>query len=188
MPREKLFCKEEALTKAMELFWEKGYSSTSLSDLTNHLGIGKGSFYATFNSKQELFEAAFDLYRYTKIELLEQLLNSEPNVKIGLSKILELNLEELLSDNKHKGCFIANTCSELSGANKILREKLEDHDSIFQKMLINYMRRGKVSPKKAESVAATITTFLMGMNQQAKFKKDKKSYMSSIKHLVGLLD
>jgi TetR/AcrR family transcriptional repressor of nem operon len=188
VPRERLFSEEEALTKAMELFWEKGYASTSLSDLTNHLGIGKGSFYATFNSKQDLFEAAFDLYRYTKIELLEQLLYSEPNVKIGLSKILELNLEELLNDNKHKGCFIANTCSEFSGANMILREKLEEHDRIFQKMLVNYLRSGRINPKKAESIAATVVTFLMGMNQQAKFKKDKKSYMSSIKHLVGLLD
>ncbi len=184
MPRVKLFNKEEALRKAMELFWEKGYASTSLSDLTEHLGIGKGSFYATFYSKQALFEDAFDLYRNSKVELLEQLLNSEQNVKIGL----KFNLEELLSDNKHKGCFIANTCSEFSGTNEILKEKLVKHYTIVQQALVNYMRLGKVSPKKAESVAALIITFLMGMNQQAKFKRDKMSYLSSIKQLVGLLD
>ena len=188
MPRIKLFNKEEALKKAMELFWEKGYASTSLSDLTTHLGIGKGSFYATFKSKQALFEAAFELYRNSKVELLEQLLNSEPNVKIGLQKLLEFNLEELLSDNKHKGCFIANTCSEFSGANEVLKDNVVEHYFIVQQAMVNYLRKGKVSPKKAESVAATIITFLMGMNQQAKFKKDKKSYLSSIKHLVGLLD
>ena len=188
MPRVKLFNKEEALKKAMELFWEKGYASTSLSDLTNHLGIGKGSFYATFNSKQALFEDAFDLYRNSKVEFLEQLLNTEPNIKIGLSKLLEFNLEELLRDHKHKGCFIANTCSEFSGTNEILKEKLEEHYIIMQKALVNYLRRGKISPKKAESIAATIITFLMGMNQQAKFKRDKKSYLNSIKLLVGLLD
>ena len=94
MPRVKLFSKDEALQKAMELFWEKGYASTSLSDLTTHLGIGKGSFYATFNSKQELFEEAFELYRKTQVGLLQQLLNSEPDVKVGLKKLLELNLVE----------------------------------------------------------------------------------------------
>lgn len=188
MPRVKLFNKEEALRKAMELFWEKGYASTSLSDLTNHLGIGKGSFYATFNSKQALFEDAFDLYRNSKVEFLEQLLNSEPNIKIGLSKLLKFNLEELLGDHKHKGCFIANTCSEFSGTNETLKEKLEEHFVIMQKALVNYLRRGKVNHKKAESIAATIITFLMGMNQQAKFKRDKKSYLNSIKLLVGLLD
>jgi len=172
----------------MELFWEKGYASTSLSDLTTHLGIGKGSFYATFKSKQALFDAAFDLYRQSKIELLEQLLNSETEVKVGLRKLLEFNLEELLSDKKHKGCFIANTCSEFSGTNEVLRDRLVEHYGIIQLALVNYLGRGKVRPKKAESVAAIIVTFLMGMNQQAKFKRDKKSYKSSIIHLVGLLD
>jgi len=187
MPRGKLFDKEEALKKAMELFWEKGYASTSLSDLTAHLGIGKGSFYATFNSKQALFEAAFDLYRNSKVELLEQLLHSEPNVKVGLRKLLEFNLEELLSDQKYKGCFIANTCSEFSGANEVLKDKLVEHYSIVQLALVNYLKQGKISPQKAESVGATIITFLMGMNLQAKFKRDKKSYLESIKNLVGLL-
>ena len=188
MPRVKLFSKEEALRNAMELFWEKGYASTSLSDLTTHLDIGKGSFYATFKSKQALFDDAFDLYRNSKVELLEQLLNSEQNVKVGLTKLLEFNLEELLSDNKHKGCFIANTCSEFSGTNEVLKDKLVEHFNIVQQALVNYLMRGKVNPKKAESIAAMTITFLMGMNQQAKFKKDRISYLSSIKHLVGLLD
>jgi len=188
MPRVKLFKEEEALKKAMDLFWEKGYASTSLSDLTTHLGIGKGSFYATFNSKQALFEAAFDLYRNSRTELLEQLLNSEPNVKIGVQKLLEFNLEEFLSDQKHKGCFIANTCSELPGTNEILKDKLEEHYSIMQEAMVNYLRKGDISPQKAESIAATIITFIMGMSQQIKFKRDKESYLSSIKHLLGLLD
>ena len=188
MPRVKLFNKEEALRKAMELFWEKGYRSTSLNDLTTHIGIGKGSFYATFNSKQALFEAALDLYRNSKVELLEQLLNSEPDVKIGLKKLLEFNLEELLNDDKHKGCFIANTCSAFSGTNEALKNKLEEHHTIIHNILVNYFKRGKITPKKAESIAATVITFLMGMSQQAKFNRDKKSYLSSIKHLTRLLD
>ena len=188
MPRVKLFNEQDALKKAVELFWEKGYASTSLSDLTTHLGIGKGSFYATFHSKQELFESAFDMYRYSKVELLEQLLNSESNVKVGLRKLLEFNLEELLNDSKHKGCFIANTCSEFSGINELLKNKLVDHYSLVQQSLVNYLKQGEVNIQKAESVSATIITFLMGMNQQAKFKRDKESYLNSITHLVGLLD
>ena len=44
MPRVKSFDKEEALGKALNLFWEKGYEATSLTDLTTHLGIEKGRF------------------------------------------------------------------------------------------------------------------------------------------------
>ena len=188
MPRVKLFNKDEALRKSMELFWEKGYASTSLSDLTEHLGIGKSSFYATFYSKQALFEDAFDLYRNSKVELLEQLLNSEQNVKIGLRKLLEFNLDELLSDNKHKGCFITNICSEFFGTNEDLKDKLVEHFAIVQQALENYFRLGNVSAEKAKSVASIIFIFLMGMNQQAKFNRDKMTYLSSIKQLVKLLD
>lgn len=148
MPRVKSFDREEALKKAMDLFWEKGYASTSLSDLTTHLGIGKESFYATFTSKKALFEAAFDLYRNSKVELLEHLLNSESNVKVGLQKLLEFNLAELLSDNKHKGCFIANTCSEFSGADEELKNKLVEHYSIVQQAMVNYLRKGGLALKK----------------------------------------
>ena len=55
MPRVKTFDQKEALGKAMELFWEKGYEATSLSDLTTRLNIGKGSFYNTFGSKRQLY-------------------------------------------------------------------------------------------------------------------------------------
>ena len=183
-----MFDQEEALKKAMELFWEKGFASTSLSDLTEHLGIGKGSFYATFHSKQALFEAAFDLYRNSRVAFLEQLLVSEPNVKIGLKKLLTLNLDELLSDNKHKGCFIANTCADFSASNEALKRKLEAHYEIMQHVFTKYLKSNNVTPVKAESVGATIITFLMGMNQQAKFSRDRNSYLRSIDHLIGLLD
>ncbi len=41
--RKRAFDKAEALDKAMRLFWANGYSGTSLSDLTNTLGINKPS-------------------------------------------------------------------------------------------------------------------------------------------------
>ena len=107
MPRVKLFDEEEALKKAMELFWEKGYANTSLCDLTDHLGIGKGSFYATFGSKEALFAASLDLYKKASRDKISALLSSEPDIKIGLRKFLEFNLEELLKHPEGKGCFIS---------------------------------------------------------------------------------
>ena len=43
----------------MNLFWEKGYGDTSIQDLVNHLGINRGSLYATYGGKRELFDKAF---------------------------------------------------------------------------------------------------------------------------------
>ena len=46
----------------MHLFWVKGYGATSMRDLLEGMGIGRGSFYATFGDKRALFLAAFDRF------------------------------------------------------------------------------------------------------------------------------
>lgn len=188
MPRVKLFDKEEAIKKAMELFWEKGFEATSLNDLTESIGIGKGSFYATFNSKRELFNICFDVYRNSNVPFIEQLLGSESNIKRGLQKLLEFNLEQLLNDQKHRGCFLANSCSEIDDGNGNLQVKLVNHYKYIEQLLVNYMKSGQVQQRKAESIAAMIVTFLIGMSQQSKINCDRKMYSSSIKYVIGLLD
>jgi len=65
MARTREFDEEKVLEAAMQLFWEKGYEATSLSDLTARMGIQRPSIYSTFGDKKELFEAA--LRRYKKI-------------------------------------------------------------------------------------------------------------------------
>jgi AcrR family transcriptional regulator len=60
--RPRSFDREQALTTAMRLFWRKGYSATSMSDLTGAMGIGATSLYAAFGSKEALFTEALQHY------------------------------------------------------------------------------------------------------------------------------
>ncbi len=59
-PRE--FDIDQAVDKALELFWRQGYEGTSLSDLIDALGITRASLYAAFGSKEGLFRRAIDRY------------------------------------------------------------------------------------------------------------------------------
>ncbi len=59
-PRE--FDTEEALERALDLFWRQGYEGTSLSDLTRALGITRASLYAAFGNKESLFRLVLDRY------------------------------------------------------------------------------------------------------------------------------
>ena len=60
--RPRGFDPEAALDVAMRLFWEKGYDATSISDLTEAMGIGAPSLYAAFGSKDELYQKALESY------------------------------------------------------------------------------------------------------------------------------
>ena len=64
-PRE--FCVDHALAQALRVFWEKGYEGTSLTDLTEAMGITRPSLYAAFGNKESLFRKALDLYEREKL-------------------------------------------------------------------------------------------------------------------------
>ena len=61
MPRKKTFTIEFALTKALELFRERGYRATSMRDIAKHTGVSRSSVYATFGDKHALFLQALRL-------------------------------------------------------------------------------------------------------------------------------
>ncbi|WP_193045509.1 TetR/AcrR family transcriptional regulator [Mycolicibacterium baixiangningiae] len=64
MGRPRAFDADEALDRAMRVFWEQGYEGASLTDLTEAMGISRTSMYAAFGNKEELFARV--LQRYTE--------------------------------------------------------------------------------------------------------------------------
>ena len=59
-PRE--FDMDQAVERALGVFWRRGYEGTSMSDLTDALGITRASLYAAFGNKEGLFRRVMDRY------------------------------------------------------------------------------------------------------------------------------
>lgn len=179
MPRVKMFNEQDALEKAMLLFWEKGYTATSLTDLTTNMGISKGSFYDTFHGKQELFEKVFELYRTSMLDRLAEILSNEKDVKQGMRKLLTFTLEEAFNDAQHKGCFAANVCSELGGRDDYMGSILRDHSKNARDLIANYLRK---DPSIAEpnKLARFYMTVLTGLNQEVKIQRDKNKLLEVV--------
>jgi AcrR family transcriptional regulator len=85
-PRE--FDTEEALDRAMEIFWRKGYEGTSVSDLTECLGITRPSLYAAFGNKEELFRLVLQRYEAKIVTYRPQAL-SAPTAREVARQMLE---------------------------------------------------------------------------------------------------
>lgn len=60
--RPRGFDADEALERAMLVFWEHGYEGASLANLTDAMGISTTSMYAAFGNKQELFRKVLERY------------------------------------------------------------------------------------------------------------------------------
>jgi AcrR family transcriptional regulator len=73
-PRE--FDADEALDRALEVFWRKGFEGTSISDLTDAMGINPPSLYAAFGNKEGLLKAALDRYSAKRAAWMDEVLSA----------------------------------------------------------------------------------------------------------------
>jgi TetR/AcrR family transcriptional repressor of nem operon len=95
MTRIKEFDPERALESAMELFWCRGYEATSVRDLLDEMGIGRGSMYDTFGDKRALFLAALDRFEETRVSRANEILGGSASASEGIRRLLETSVEGL---------------------------------------------------------------------------------------------
>lgn len=187
MPRTKQFDQQEVLEKAMELFWEKGFHATSMQDLVTYLGINRASLYDTFGGKEALFESAFQLYRQTSTKHIQQLFESEQNVRQGFKALFEKAIEESINDVCKKGCFVVNTTTELIPGDdkiqKILLENKNNAETLFADYVQKGIANGQIdSTKDAREIGLMLFTLFNGIRVLAKVDSNPKK----LKKVVNL--
>lgn len=114
--RPRLFDEEAVLDELTALFWEKGYSQTSMADLVEASGVHKSSLYSTFGSKDELFSKILHRYLKGRMEALSALIEEAgPGIE-GIHGFLDLIRGNIVSSGNRQGCLLVNSSSELHGS------------------------------------------------------------------------
>ncbi|ARJ04330.1 TetR family transcriptional regulator [Cnuibacter physcomitrellae] len=101
-PRE--FDVEEALDRAIEVFWRQGYGGTSLTDLTEAMGVSRPSLYAAFGNKEETFKRAVDRYAEIDMAYVTEAL-AEPTALEVARRFLFDNVEAVTTPGRPPGCL-----------------------------------------------------------------------------------
>ena len=167
MPRLKEFNPDEALEKAMQVFWHKGYEATSMEDLLNAMDLNRGSLYDTFGDKRKLFLKVIDRYCTTfvgpKLSLLDQPGPALPTLRRFITGMIEGGL----ADPQRRGCFISNTVMELSPHEKEiagrLRQALKMAEDAFFKILARAKQQGELKDDtNPRALARFLTTMMQG--------------------------
>jgi len=110
-PRE--FDLDEAVRRAMQVFWDRGYHDASLPDLLAGMKLSKGSFYKAFGDKRSLFLHALKLYTDDGVRNVQEVLRSDPSPKAAIRNAL-LRYADLSSGSKGiRGCFAVLTAAEM---------------------------------------------------------------------------
>jgi len=109
MARTREFDVDQALDRATELFWSKGYEATSIQDLVKATGVNRASLYATFGDKAELFAAALDRYDQRVNERVSRVLDPPAAGASAVRAWFGVLLEAATAPRGPRGCLMLNT-------------------------------------------------------------------------------
>jgi TetR/AcrR family transcriptional repressor of nem operon len=142
MGRNKQFNEDVKVAQAMELFWEQGYYNTSVNDLVKKLKINRASMYDTYGSKIQLFRAALTTYSEKYATWAGEFLYYQLNVREGLFLLFREMLDRSKKGKLNRGCFMANSLTELGQTEAEIREILQADRRAYEKIYVTYLKYG----------------------------------------------
>lgn len=193
MARQREFDEEKALDAAMQIFWEKGFEATSLSDLTSRMGIQRPSIYSAFGDKKGLFEAA--LRKYTSSHAAYVRTNLQKNnssVKEAFRAFFENMVAKEYEKSPNWGCFCINSMVELSPHDEKFEILTREHQMylsvIFQETIERGLRSGELDTGiNAKSLAQTLVVSLIGLTVIMKSRPERSFVDNSVEVILTLL-
>ena len=189
MGRPREFDEEQALDRAMQVFWGRGYRNTSLDDLLNAMRIQRGSFYNTFGSKKETYLRAID--RYSEFMLnggpYTQAVRLEPGLG-ALTTLFDNYIDSVTGAAEPRGCFFAHVSKEHRGDDPAVQQAvakgIEQMRGIVKRSIEAAQRDGDF-PKdvSAHDMALLFQSVAWGIHVMAEAgipKQDLKTAMSQL--------
>ncbi|MBC7882438.1 MAG: TetR/AcrR family transcriptional regulator [Anaerolineae bacterium] len=180
---------EEVLALAMNLFWQRGYTNTSMQNIVQATGVQPGSLYSAFGDKEKLFQQA--LRKYTQDFFRASMPRHLPPL-VCIQQWFGHMAEAMKNDPKHKGCLIINTIMECEAHSPstiaIIEDRMDEIESFFRQNL----RQAKLDGDLPESFEVEVTAKAMlgsvvGMLAVARMRRDAQTLNSIAAGALALL-
>ena len=173
MARPREFEHDAVLDRAMRVFWSRGYEATSVQALVDHMGIQRGSLYATFGDKRALFLAAIDRYdRVVTAKLLAALEEPASGME-GIRRFFRLKIEWAVAAKRPRGCLVTNSATELASRDRRTATRvgavLTKIEAAFHRAVIRAQKAGEIDPaQNPRALARFLTSSAQGLSVMAK--------------------
>ncbi|MBO9732147.1 MAG: TetR/AcrR family transcriptional regulator [Chitinophaga sp.] len=174
------------------LFNEKGYTGTSLHDMTHATGLTKGSIYGNFANKDEVALAAFD-YNLQKIgAIIRPEMDKKNNSRDKLMVYVQVYDNFLKHPFPEGGCPILNTATEADDTHPLLKQKAIDALRQWKNSIVTIIETGIQQGEfnkqvNAEQTALTLIALIEGCIMIAKLTGKanyRKAIMGSVEKII----
>jgi AcrR family transcriptional regulator len=187
--RPRSFDRDAALAAAMEVFWEKGFEATSISDLTEAMGINPPSLYSAFGDKEALFLEAIEAYTRRRGESCPYC--NEPTARGAVEKLLIYVARELTDASHPRGCLMMMAATTAANSSTRLQKVIADKRVASREHMRERIKRGiedgdVPAGTDAGALADFFSTLLTGMALQARDGATRKSLLAIVEQAMTL--
>jgi AcrR family transcriptional regulator len=171
--RPRTFDRDEALKKAMLLFWEKGYEGPTMADLINAVGMKAPSVFAAFGNKDQLFNEVIQLYADSISNGPLRILNETSGVDDAFENLFAENIRSFTNGGNPTSCLIMtaaiNCAPEHSKHVETLKHLRSIYKDAFKSRLMRAVAEGQLQhDSDADALAEFYATFAHGLALRAK--------------------
>jgi len=172
--RPRTFDPDTALRTALDLFWERGYEGTSLTDLAEAMGIASASIYACFGNKENLFRQVMALYGTTSGEPPRRALRQQPTARAAIHAMLRATAAEITRPDTPHYCMLILAAPTGAVENHPVREFLAGLRRGMLAEIRDRLARGVTDgdliapPAGLDAIARYYTTVVQGLSIQAR--------------------
>jgi TetR/AcrR family transcriptional repressor of nem operon len=186
MPRPKAFEPAQALDRAMELFWRRGYSDTALDDLVRRTGASRYGLYATFGGKRDLFLGALERYSQLVMDPMIGALEHSHAAATEIRGFFDRVLHLISRYRDRRGCLMCNTALERGLVDPAAARRVQRHFARVRRGLARALTHARRDGDVARGVAVpAYADYLLGTAAGAFLLARAGMGMSVIRRLVG---
>jgi AcrR family transcriptional regulator len=163
--RPRSFDTEATLAQATLAFWQRGYASTSMDDLSAATGLNRPSLYGAFGDKHELYLQALRLYTEQSDAAITAALQDRP-LREGLRRVYELALQLYYpADEAARGCLLIGTAATEAPRDEAIRlqlgESLRGFNAAFELRLQQAVETGELPAGTSAAVRAELASAVL---------------------------
>ncbi|MFH5801130.1 TetR/AcrR family transcriptional regulator [Haladaptatus sp. CMAA 1911] len=159
-----------------ELFAQYGVRKTTISELTEAAGIGTGTFYQYYDSKEELYVDILEEYNKELIpRLLQNSVEAYDDPEMAITALLEETLDEFESNPLLKRIIIEDEVSYIRNqiSDEEISEKRNSTIEVFLPYIEHWYDEGKVVGTDPESIVHSIRAVARIVHQKEQIGEER---------------
>ncbi|MET9879781.1 TetR/AcrR family transcriptional regulator [Actinacidiphila glaucinigra] len=183
MARLREFDTERAVEAAMNAFCRNGYDGTSIQDLVDVTGVGRGSLYTAFGSKEGLYLAAMDRYREHYAQPLVEVLRQGAPGRELLREVLVAAVDDIVRDGSRRACMIVGAAVGRIAHDPQVASHVQSTTELLEEALYQVVAEaqanGELSKERdPRNLARYLLATMHGLRVMGSIKPDRESLMA----------